>query len=241
MDGLEELFTAAEPATETPTGEQTPTAEAQGAQEPATPSQEPQAPAQPAHDETAGLRAALVAERQKRQDYERQLAEARAPKAEAKPPETPPDFWEDPEGALKRMSEGFEEKLARERVRISETLLAGQHEDFAEVRDHFVKIAHANPALAAQMWAADNPAEFAYKTGKAALMIAKVGDPLKLEETLRAEIRAEFDKTVEARVAAALKKRADIPPSLGSMPGGGGVKESAWSGPTPLSDVLPKT
>lgn len=236
MDGLDAMLDAIiEPPAEPATGASEPVAEAQTTPTPEAPVVE--APAQPATPPEGYVpMAALKAEREKRQEYERKLAEA----AQAAQPK--PEFWEDPEGHIEKLRGEFKEGLARERVRNSEAFESQKHEDYSEARDHFMALASENPVLATRMFQAENPAAYAYEVGKKALLLDKMAvDPVGYEAKLRAELEAKYQRTVDARVAAELKKRDTIPTSLGGLPGGGGTREPAWNGPPSLSEIVPKT
>jgi hypothetical protein len=185
---------------------------------------------------------ALLAEREKRQAAERALTE----KAQAEPK---PDFWANPEAAVKAEL-GVERERMREEVRqlatsearslflqYTEEEARGRYADYDAMRGVFAEAASRNPVLAAQLREASNPAEFIYRQGRTAAELREVGGDLgayrkKLEAELRAKIEAEMGAKPRAAVP---------PPSLNTEPskGAGIVGSPHWAGPTPLEDILP--
>jgi hypothetical protein len=198
------------------------------------------ASAPPAPEESNVPVKALQEERRKRQELEQQVAAMQAQFAKPKPPEAPPAFWDDPDRALEARMEQFgtqiiqrfQQQQTMERINASETVAKGKYADYDDAFRAFQQAASANPSLIQRMTAASDPAEFAYKTGKTAIDLEKVGS---MDELL-AQKRAEWEAEVRA---AAPQPKQTFPASTvsdGSVASRGGP---VWSGPTQDRDILP--
>lgn len=141
----------------------------------ATPAVEP--------DEIKGLKAALTAERRKRQEAE-QRAQAQQ--------FDPQRFYQDPQ----EIASYVDQRTFNAVVNMSRELTREQFSDYDEMEELFVQEAERNPALAAELRAHPAPALFAYKTAKSLKTMREAQDG-SLEARLRAEIeqklRAEFE------------------------------------------------
>lgn len=189
------------------------------------------APAQPVESpELAAYKKAMQEERAKRQALQAEIEAL-------KKPQTPPvDPWTDLPGALAQQQKAFREELQQQRLALSEDLARERYKDFEEVIGHFNQAVEANPALANQMVASRNPAEFAYKQGLLHRELSTVnGDPLayrtKLEQDLRTKLEAEFAAKYGAKPAPA------IPTSLNSD-SSPPQAEAVYQGPPPLKTIL---
>ena len=106
----------------------------------------------------------------------------------------------------------------------------------------FATAAQANPSMLQGVVGAADPAEAAYQMGMQLHLMSQVGEAGGLDglrEKLKAEILAEQGQTAEAQAAEAAISAA-IPKPLGTRRsvGGGNKPEEAWSGPTPLGDMV---
>lgn len=183
--------------------------------------------------------AALKDERRKRQAMEAELADMRAQFARMQQPqpEQPPEFWDNPDAAMQARLEQFgdtllqrfEQKQQVERINASEAQARLKYADYDDAFHAFRQAVQANPALAQQMTQASDPAAFAYQKGKTALELERVGS---IDELLKAE-RAKWE--AEAR---AVVQPTSFPQSTVTERSVGGRTGPAWSGPTPLSDIL---
>jgi molecular chaperone GrpE (heat shock protein) len=188
----------------------------------------PAAPTQPVESpETAAYKKAMREEREKRQALQAELEALKKPKVEVDP-------WTDLPGALAQQQKAFQDQLQQQRLMISEDLARDKYADFEEVIQHFNHAVEANPALANQMVASRNPAEFAYKQGLLHKELGAVnGDPIayrtKLEKDVEARVRAEFE--------AKYKAAPSVPTSLNSDASPPPV-EAPYQGPKPLSQIL---
>ena len=151
--------------------------------------------------------AALVDERHKRQLAEQRYAEleARIAQQEAAPAV---DVIEDPEGAYAALKAEFRNELWKTKAALSIASAKRLYTDFAEKEATFVEMATANPYLAQQMQASDDPAEFAYQAARKAGEFAEMQDV----DVYRAKIEAE----VRAKIAAETKSSGENQSSLDS-------------------------
>lgn len=199
--------------------------------QPVTPPAAPVAPVQPVESpELAAYKKAMQEERAKRQALQAEIEAL-------KKPQTPPvDPWTDLPGALAQQQKAFDEKLQQQRLAMSEDIAREKYKDFEEVIGHFNQAVEANPALANQMVASRNPAEFAYKQGLLHKELSTVnGDPLayrsKLEQDLRTKLEAEYAAKYGVKAAPA------VPTSLNSD-ASPPQAEVAYQGPPPLKSIL---
>jgi hypothetical protein len=213
------------------TGETTPPEEAPPAAEAAPPAAEATIP-----------QAALLDERRKRQELERQvqylLSQQRQPEQPRTQPAPAPDFWEDPDGALNARLDAFgttliqrwEQQQAVSRANQAEAAAKAKYPDYDEVIGEFHRAAADNPRLAQEMFAAPDPAEFAYRRAKQTRELAEAGDL----ESLKARLRAEW----EAEIKASLPSSITAPTTTAGLRSVGARSGPEWSGPTSISDIL---
>lgn len=158
--------------------------------------------------------AALRAEREKRQAFERELAELR--KKQEQEQEKLPSFFEAPEQHLDRVVQQVQQQSQQ---RLLAALEEQAREAFPDYDEVFAEVeAHAaeNPAVGQQILSKANPALAAYKLGKQLREMKAMQNPdeyrAKLEAEIRAKVEAEFKEREEAK-----RKTADsIPPDLAS-------------------------
>lgn len=163
--------------------------------------------------------AALMAERDKRQEAarkaeaaERELAELRRQREQAAPATS---FWDNPEQSLQNAVQLANAQAQDRLFAALEEQAREVHPDFDEVFKEVEEQAKQNPAIAAQVMQSANPALAAYKLGKKLRETKQVlEDPAAYRERLKAEIRAELDKEAADKAAAAAKVADSIPPDL---------------------------
>jgi hypothetical protein len=190
-------------------------------------------------------RKALIAERKKRQELERRLAQmegqvsvyqqstnknAQAPQEPARPED---QFYRDPVAFV-------DQRLAQQRLQISEELVRSQHpEDYQAAVDSFTEAVKASPHLLNQFRSHNNPAAFAYETGKAFADMKDVGS---LDE-YRAKVRAELEAEIEAKLRkeGALTAANNATTSAAGARGSGSTTTAEYSGPTSLRKIFPGT
>lgn len=171
--------------------------------------------------------AALLDEREKRQAYERELAQLKQQLAQqnAKPEEVP-DVLDDSGKFVSHLEQKFEGKLFQNRVEMSQEFMRMTHQDYDEAEAKFVQMVQENPSLAQQMRSAQLPAKFVYDTVKKAEKLAKLENVDEFEAKTRAEIeakvRAELEAKFEAKAKAESEKAASLSPSLANQRAAGG-------------------
>lgn len=195
---------APEVVAETPTPE--PVAQVEAPVDPA-----PVAPtATEPREETHVPLPALKAERQKRQELERRLAEIEA--AQRANPEPQPDFYSDPQQFIAQR----EQQLTQRLHAALEEQAREAYSDYDDVLASLKEYAQENPAVLGEVFGAANPALKAYKLGKQVRELKAMQNPgeyrAKLEAEIRAQIKAEFEAAEKAKAATA----AAIPPDLAS-------------------------
>lgn len=169
--------------------------------------------------------AALMAEREKRQKHEEELAEAKRQLEDIQKTQqqTPmPEFFADPEGYVQAVAAQVEFRARDRMFAAMEEEQREAHEDFDTHFETAMSEAQQNPAVAKQILSARNPAKAAYDLGKRmAQSAALTADPAKYEAELEAKLRAKWEaeqaaaRDAEAKAAQQAKLDA-IPPDLAS-------------------------
>jgi hypothetical protein len=257
LDDILNGDTAPEPQVETPAGPEpaAPAAEAQprdehgrfapkGENEPPATGQAAEPGASPApKDEPPLEHPALIGERRRRQEAERQLQELQQQLAAAQqPPQPAPSIWEDEEGALRHFGSQVVDVATQQatfnaRLDMSEMLVRQQNSDFEEIKGRFLEMMRENPVLQQQALSDAHPWNFAYQYVKKADRVKELGavDVADLEAKLREKIKAELQAEAVQAVASPAPV---VPPTLSTERNVGSRTGPAWSGPTPLADVL---
>lgn len=217
MDQLDQFLDT--PATE----EEVVIAPAEETQEaPAAPDIPP--PVQPPPD-VEGFKAAMIAERRKRQELEALLAQRQE--------EERPYLGEEYEARFKETEARFQQELVKQKLDLSESFARSKHEDFEEKLEVFSQLVTQNPAIYQHMIQQVNPAEFAYQTAANQLQLKEMANPNEYKAKIEAEIRAKL----EAEYAEKYRK-GQIPPTLAEARGGAGARQAEWSGPASIKDIL---
>lgn len=196
---------------------------------PAT-AKEPEAPAAPEpQTESHVPYAAMKAERDKRQErerelqerdrriaeYERQLQELRngaQPQQQAQRVE----IWEDPDAYInQRLSVVEQQQIARMHAALAEQARA-VYPDYDEMFSVVLEHAKTNPAVEQQVLSAPNPALAAYKLGKQLRELKQMEDPEAYRAKIEAEVRAKVEAEYRAKEDAKRKAAESIPPDLSS-------------------------
>ena len=177
--------------------------------------------------------AALRAEREKRQNLERELEAARA----ARPAETPkpiPNPVDDPAG----YHAAIREELLIQRVDMSEALVRSQFQDVDEKFETFKKHSANNPSLVQQVLADPNPWLRMYREAEKMAALDEIGpDPLAYRERIKAEILAELNGQKQPDQKP--QQVVQLPASLASVRSAGSrTKPSDFTGPTPLREIV---
>lgn len=204
---------------------------------PPAPAPAPAAPSQPEYTERekAFLRA-VHEERTKRQELERRMSQP-----PAAPAEQPKKFWDDPEGALSKHEKEIRAVAMQTKIATAEMIARSKYQDYDRELAVFHELAKTTPALVQQLLAAQDPAEFAYRTGKVHRELREAGglDQLraKIESETRAKVEGELRAKEEARQKEISAQRAALPPTLSDARGGTQNRVS-WGGPPSLDEVL---
>ena len=175
------------------------------------------------------LETALLDERSKRQELQRQIDELNGRFTQLNQPtepekvEEPVDFLDDPEKWANNLEAKYEQRLQEiqyqnslQRLQDFERIAKESHPDYDEAIQFFAQAAQHNSALQMEAAQASNPAEYAYRLGKRLAQINAAG--------------GDFDAFVqqqrEAAVAEYLQKNptpasraADVPESLSTVTG----------------------
>jgi hypothetical protein len=232
LNGTEEVETQQEAeVVETETPETTETTETTTGEETAVTTPVTEEP-----PDVAGLKAALLAERQKRQQYEDWY---RAQQAKETPPE-PVDVWEKPEEFINRAVTQAEQRFTNRLLDMSEAAARGRHQDFDSKLEVFAQLAQRDPALRQSMVNAPDPGEYAYRTAERFQVMQEMGDPVAYKAKVRAEIEAEYRTKFEAESKEKFNKELTdrLPPSMTETRAVGGNKPLPWTGPPSIKDVL---
>jgi hypothetical protein len=240
-ESMDEIFGGEKPAEATP--EPTPQPEPEATPEPAPEAQasepdaapEPESEPKPEPEPPTVPLQALQEERRKRQEYERQLAEYQAQKAQ----EPPPDFFADPDQWAQHQQKAMQEQMWSQTIAISESLAREMYgaEKFDTAIEAFEGEVAKNPSLAAQMRNAANPALFAYKAGQEALKMREIGGLDNIDSYI--------ERKVSERLAEHQQKQSQVaqaprPTSLAGQSSEGGASPPKWEGPPKLADLLPR-
>lgn len=235
-----------------------------GETEPPAPSAAP--PAAPAEDsldkKIAAFQRKAEDETRKRQDYERQLQEARAERDRlleterqrqaqiaAQQQQQEIDLF-DPQQAKAYVNSIIAERdqavaysLLEQKVVTSQELMRDRHADYDEMEAIFAEEMEKDPTLQQKMWADSVPARFAYNHAKRVKAMREIGDdPTAFRERIKQEVMAEL-QAQNAQAAQTVQTPAATvpqpPKTLAGMPSAArNVNKQPWKGPTPLDQLL---
>lgn len=171
----------------------------------------PEAPPaeEPSHDKHVPL-AALMAERDKRQEEARQRQQLEQELARYRQQEPQPTFYEAPDKYVEQIE-------ARATQRLHSALEAQARETYPDYDDVFNELqeyAQANPAVVPQIMESANPALAAYKFGKQIRELKQMQDPDAYRQKIAAEVRAEVEAEFRNKEADRLKTAQALPPDL---------------------------
>jgi len=217
--------------------------------EPAEAAPEPSAtPAPSDHVQTTIPLAAQMDERRKRQATEaenaelrRQLAQIQQPPPQQLQPQPVPDQWDDPDGWAMHVKREAAEAARHEavmafqaeRVKASAEDAMVKYPDYHEKREIFTQLAQNNPALWDTLFQQRDPAGWAYSIAKDHAEMSQFGSLEARDAAKKAEWEAEALERLKATLPAS-----PAPPTLSTERNVGQRSGPAWSGPTPLVDLL---
>lgn len=175
---------------------------------------------EPKKEETVPL-AALRAEREKRQSYERELAQLRMQQ------EKKPDFYEAPDQYVQHVMSQAQQQATQRLFAALEAQARDTYPDYDEVFAEVEAHAAENPSIGPQILNSPNPAVAAYKFGKQLREMKALQNPEEYRAKLKTEILAEIQKEAEAKEAAKRKAAEAIPPDLATVRSATGETEVA--------------
>lgn len=193
----------------------------------------PPAPESPKKDDRVPY-AAMKSEREKRQAYEKRVAELEKALKEKESP--PPSFYEAPDEYVNHVASQVQQQAMTRLYAALEEQARDTYPDydevFAEVEEHCAN----DPAAARQIMQSPNPALAAYKFGKQRREMAAMQNPDEYRAKLKAEILAELQAEQAAKDEARRKADAAIPPDLANARSAGDAPASTGS---ILSELFP--
>lgn len=153
-------------------------------------------------------------------------------------PETPKEFWEDPEGALKNFEEKMEAREITATLNIVERIARAKYPDFDEKLEAFAEVMQTTPGVHKEWITSNDPAEYAYKLGTSTLLFRRAKDMPTLIEQARAEGRMEAEASFKTKEDDRQRKMDNIPNSLTDLRSVGGNSRAVWNGPPSLASIL---
>lgn len=195
IESLSDVFNDAEVSTESPPTDKVETKEEKGEQSESK-EEDKGKKVEPPSTEESGLKAALAAERRRRQEAEEKLRVKETVKV--------PDPIEDPEGYAKHLEVQNGRNEFKTKIALSRDLMLDAKEDFIEKEKVFISLVAdeegniTDESLFRKFQNAPNPARFAYNHAKEHLDIQELKSP-DYREKLRAEIRAEVEAELKGK------------------------------------------
>jgi hypothetical protein len=181
------------------------------------------------NNEVAGLQAALLAERRKRQELEQSLSQQSQEKKEFN--------WDNPQETIENIKTDLRQEFQTNFLSMSESQAKIRHKDYDEKYQVFVSMAQENPAHVNAMLQQADPAEYAYQLAKQKMFTDEVGsDPAGYEEKLRAKIRAELETEFNQKIEDKLSLASNLPPSAAKLTDK--VQQKVVSNDDPLGSVF---
>ena len=165
----------------------------------------------------------------------KQQLEALQRQVQAPPAAPPPSIWEDEQGYAQHLREQtLRQADTLSRINASEMAARSQFSDFQEKYDLFNQMAQQNPALVQQAMTDPHPWAAAYKIAQNYQTMNELA-AVNVDD-LKAKIREQVMSEMQAQMPA--QGRHVIPPTLTTERNVGSRSGPAWSGPTPLSQLL---
>lgn len=184
--------------------------------------QQPEAkPAETAQEKPKGQLAALMAERQKRQQLEQELAQLRASQQSGATQQQETDIFADPQKAVQELVDRQVAPLRQRFFTMSMQSAEGRYgQEFEAAAEQFMVLADVNPNLAQQLKDAEDPGEFVYLVGTNTPQFReaqskKATEALKAKDAELAALKAELESLKKGQQA-----RDAVPDSLNRQPSG---------------------
>lgn len=177
------------------------------------------APAATKEPESEWTKAAVLDERRKRQEMQRENEELKARLAERQEQKKAPDVFEDQEGFSNHISETIRNEVLRNKVEMSQELMREKYDDYDEKEEKFVEMMRENPELQQKMLRSAMPAKFVVETVLKAERLKAMENIDEYESKLRADIESKVRAELEAEYGKKLESEAktrSIKPSLAS-------------------------
>lgn len=219
-----ETSEADDPSEEEETGDDGTAETAETADKPEAKAEESEAPAAtetPTEHQPVPY-AAMKAEREKRQERERELADARrelealrgSQNGQVPQPQQGTQIWEDPDGfvnqRIQHVAAGFRNQL----LNMSEAMARDAYPDYDQIFEQVQDYCRSNPAAGQQILASPNPAMAAYKFGKKLAELKAMQNPDEYRQKMKAQLRAEIEAEARAKEDAKRKAAESVPPDL---------------------------
>lgn len=187
--------------------------------------------------------AALMGERDKRQQYERELQTERQARADLEKRlqvQTPqgPAIWEDPDGFVRQRIQAVEHQFNQRLYGALEDQMKSVHTDYDDMLAVVQEAANANPVITQQIFASANPAQAAYKLGKQISELKQMQDPAAYREKIRAEARVEFEAETAKKSAERIQVAAALPPDLSAVRSTSAT--AAVAAANPVDELFPR-
>lgn len=171
---------------------------------------------------------AMKAEREKRQEREKRIAEleaeldkARSNNGQAQPVRTEEEeqprgeFWDNPVAFVESMLDRRERVQKQQRLIDAEDRMREKHPDYDDVITKVIAYGQSNPAAINEIMSSADPAKAGYQFGQKLAELEQMNDPDTYREKLRAEIRAEIEAELGGR-SESDRTATNIPPDLSS-------------------------
>ncbi len=181
---------------------------------------------------------ALMAEREKRQALELQIANSNKDRKPA------PDIFEDQEAYTKHFQQQIDNDRFNDRANQSEFYAQREYgaDNLALKLETFKELKTSNPALEAQVLNAVSPyheiVDIVNKHEKMEKMQNIDEWEAKTKAEIEAKVRAEIKAEIEGKANADKSLRDSIPTSLVDEPSKGTINKPTWTGPSALDQIL---
>lgn len=194
---------------------------------------------------------AMKAEREKRQEREKRIAEleaeldkSRSNNGQAQPARTEEEeqpkgeFWDNPVAFVESLLDRRDRVQKKQQLIDAEDRMREKHPDYDDVITKVIAYGQSNPAAITEIMSSANPAKAGYQFGQKLAELEQMKDPDTYREKLRAEIRAEIEAELGGK-SEADRTAANIPPDLSSARNVSGKSEKTKD-PDPFETMFPR-
>ena len=169
----------------------------------------PPTPAEPEKQSDNVPISALLDEREKRQQYERQFKEAQA-QLQQQQQQPAPDPLDDQQGYADHIQQQVDSKIRNVTIQMSQEMMRSQHDDYDQAENKFMQMVSDDPSLQIKLQQSEYPAKFVYETVKKAEQYAEMQDVDSYKAKVEAEVRAKVTAEIEAEAKAKADKEAQL-------------------------------